>query len=458
MPNIYLYAANNPSESILAKRRGYGTIVSHNVPAYSRAGLYKDLAQLKELLGEYREQPEANAGLRPVIAGVLERTGLYEDCPFEEGATAGGPGAKLTAEAAERVPAPAFDAYAARLTSYLGVLEARLFSEGLHVLGQPPAAPAVLQYLDAYFDGQLPTPVLEAVAALDTPPDAEPRVLLQRLLTALGATPGLAESLGDLSEPIGPGVGYNWYENLSSEEKYELELWPLELLRFYGLKIRRALGDGEAARAMAEEVAVAFGPEQDEGMRRTRAAAEEARAQRATTRGRLLEALEIKRLLEQNVQETGSVLKALNGEYVLPGVGGDLLRDGTGVLPTGRNIHALDPYRLPSPAAWQRGQEAARKILEQHQAGNDGAYPETVAVMLWGLDAIKTRGESVAILLALVGARPVKEATGRVVKYELVPLAELGRPRVDVLASLSGIFRDSFANVVRCVCGCLVLE
>jgi magnesium chelatase subunit H len=451
VPNIYLYAANNPSESILAKRRGYGTIVSHNVPAYSRAGLYKDLAQLKELLGEYREQPEANAGLRPVVAGVLERTGLYEDCPFEEAPTAA-PG-KLSAEEAERVAPAAFDTYATRLTSYLGVLEARLFSEGLHVLGEPPAAPQLLQYLDAYFDGQLPSAVLEAVATLDTPADAEPRLLLPRLLKALGATPGLAESLGDLSEPTGPGAGYNWYESLSSEEKYEMELWPLDLLRFYILKIRRALGDKEAGRLIEEEVAVAFGPAQDEGMlqgkKTARVAAEEAAAQRATTRGRLLEALEIKQLLEKNTEETASICKALNGEYVLPGVGGDLLRDGTGVLPTGRNIHALDPYRLPSPAAWQRGQEAARKILEQHQAANQGAYPETVAVMLWGLDAIKTRGESVAILLALVGARPVKEATGRIVKYELVPLEELGRPRVDVLASLSGIFRDSFANVVR---------
>lgn len=216
-----------------------------------------------------------------------------------------------------------------------------------------------------------------------------------------------------------------------------------------GLKIRRAFGDQEAAALIQEEVAVVFGPEQDEGLKMARAAAEAARAERATTRGRLLEALEIKRLLGRNTEETQSILKALNGEYVLPGVGGDLLRDGTGVLPTGRNIHALDPYRLPSPAAWQRGQEAARKILEQHRAANNGAYPETVAVMLWGLDAIKTRGESVAILLSLVGARPVKEATGRIVKYELIPLVELGRPRVDVLASLSGIFRDSFANVVR---------
>jgi magnesium chelatase subunit H len=119
----------------------------------------------------------------------------------------------------------------------------------------------------------------------------------------------------------------------------------------------------------------------------------------------------------------------------------DLLRDGPSVLPTGRNIHALDPYRMPSAGAWARGQRAAAEIIKQHQASNEGKFPETVAVTLWGLDAIKTRGESVAIVLALVGAKPVKEGTGRIVRYDLIPLEELGRPRIDVLASLSGIFR-----------------
>jgi len=118
-----------------------------------------------------------------------------------------------------------------------------------------------------------------------------------------------------------------------------------------------------------------------------------------------------------------------------------LLRDGASVLPTGRNIHALDPYRMPSQTAWIRGQRAAEVIIKQHKEANNGKYPETVAVTLWGLDSIKTRGESVAIALALVGAKPVKEGTGRVVRYDLVPLEELGRPRIDVLASLSGIFR-----------------
>merc|ERR1719174_2624586 len=105
---------------------------------------------------------------------------------------------------------------------------------------------------------------------------------------------------------------------------------------------------------------------------------------------------------------------------------------------------------MPSPAAMERGARLAEAVLEQHRAAT-GTYPETVTVALWGLDAIKTRGESVAMLLAFVGARPVKEGTGRVARYEPVPLAELpgGRPRVDVLANMSGIFRDSFQNVVE---------
>ena len=163
----------------------------------------------------------------------------------------------------------------------------------------------------------------------------------------------------------------------------------------------------------------------------------------------LAEAVEIRALLRRNTEELTGAIKALGGEYVPPAVGGDLLRDGPGVLPTGRNIHALDPYRMPSPAAADRGARVARAILEQHAAANDGSYPECVSVNLWGLDAIKTKGESVGIVLELVGARPVKEGTGRVVRYELVPLEEMGgRPRIDALCNMSGIFRDSFANVV----------
>lgn len=153
------------------------------------------------------------------------------------------------------------------------------------------------------------------------------------------------------------------------------------------------------------------------------------------------DAVSVRQLLSENTQELTSLMGALNGEYVLPQAGGDLLRDGPGVLPTGRNIHALDPYRMPSAAAAARGAAAGAAILEDHAAANDGALPETVAVNLWGLDSIKTRGDNVGLVLWLVGARPVREGTGRVARFELVPVEKLGRPRIDVLCNMSGIFR-----------------
>eukprot|EP00873_Tetraselmis_striata_P036146 jgi/Tetstr1/456410/TSEL_043144.t1 len=357
LPNVYIYACNNPSESIIAKRRGYGTIVSHNVPPYGRAGLYKQMATLRELLTEYREDPVTNDALRAAIVENLELSGLQEDCPFAMGEE--GTKVMLTAETADQVPGEDFLEFAGRLNAYLLEVESRLFSEGLHVLGQPPSEPQMGQYLSAYFDGALPEAAVDAVAQYGAEGLPAVRARLEALFSA-------SSDNADIDE------------------------------------------------------------------------------------AKLAEAVEIRELLALNTEELRSALCALNGEYVPPEAGGDLLRDGSGVLPTGRNIHALDPYRMPSTAALQRGTAAAMGILDAHREANAGAYPETVAVNLWGLDAIKTKGESVAIALHLVGARPVQEGTGRVARFELIPLEELGgRPRVDVLCNMSGIFRDSFQNVVE---------
>jgi magnesium chelatase subunit H len=168
----------------------------------------------------------------------------------------------------------------------------------------------------------------------------------------------------------------------------------------------------------------------------------------AKDKDKLVEAIKIRDLLKQNTDEITNLVRGLNGEYIPPAPGGDLLRDGAGVLPTGRNFHALDPYRMPSAAAYERGREIGQKIIAQHYE-ETGKYPETIALMLWGLDVIKTKGESLGILLELVGAEPVKEGTGRIVRYELKTLAEIGHPRIDILANLSGIFRDTFTNIIE---------
>ncbi|MEL7522802.1 MAG: cobaltochelatase subunit CobN, partial [Cyanobacteria bacterium J06553_1] len=295
IPNLYIYAANNPSESILAKRRGYGVLVSHNVPPYGRAGLYKELIALRELIGEYREDTEKNYALRDIISQKIVDVGLEKDCKFDQGNKNG---IDFTVEHSKLFSKSAINQYFVQVYEYLQVLEQRLFSSGLHVLGEKPDTEQLRSYLAAYFDGELSENEIEEV---------------------------ISRKIQSRGERLSPN---------------------------------------------------------------------------------LEEATKITNLLSRNTDEMTNLLRGLNGEYIPPAPGGDLLRDGSGVLPPGRNIHALDPYRMPSPAAYERGREIARKILQQNLE-EKGAYPETVAVMLWGLDSIKTKGESLGILLELVGAEPV---------------------------------------------------
>ncbi|OLP18135.1 magnesium chelatase subunit H [Leptolyngbya sp. 'hensonii'] len=345
LPHLYVYAANNPSESMLAKRRGYGVLVSHNVPPYGRAGLYKELVTLRDLISEYREDPQKNYALQEIICQKVMDTGLDADCPFEEAKRLG---IGFSPENVRLFSPEVFDRYLIKLYEYLQTLENRLFSSGLHILGDRPDAAKLTSYLQAYLGEEaLPEPVLQEIVA-----GGDRKTVLNRV----------------------------------------------------------------SSQSISEEM--------------------------------IDQAILVRDLLLQTDGELTNLLRGLNGEYIPPAPGGDLLRDGPGVLPTGRNIHALDPYRMPSAAAYERGRAIAHQILAQHQEQHQ-TYPETVAVMLWGLDVIKTKGESLGILLELVGAEPVKEGTGRIVRYELKPLETVGHPRIDVLANLSGIFRDSFVNVIE---------
>lgn len=143
--------------------------------------------------------------------------------------------------------------------------------------------------------------------------------------------------------------------------------------------------------------------------------------------------------------ELGALREALEGKYTEPGPGGDPIRN-PGVLPTGKNIHALDPQSIPTAAAIKNARLVVERLLERQALDNNGKYPESIAVVLWGTDNIKTYGESLAQVCMMVGIKPVPDALGRVNKLEVIPLEELGRPRVDVVVNCSGVFRDLFVN------------
>ena len=138
--------------------------------------------------------------------------------------------------------------------------------------------------------------------------------------------------------------------------------------------------------------------------------------------------------------ELDGLMHALAGKYVRPVSGGDILR-APEILPTGRNIHGFDPFRLPSAFAVKDGAAQAERIVQRSLA-DSGHMPETVAMVLWGTDNLKSEGAQLAQALALIGARPRFDSYNRLSGAELIPLEQLGRPRIDVVVTLSGVFRD----------------
>ncbi|HKY06528.1 MAG TPA: cobaltochelatase subunit CobN [Blastocatellia bacterium] len=149
--------------------------------------------------------------------------------------------------------------------------------------------------------------------------------------------------------------------------------------------------------------------------------------------------------LEEN-SEIAGLMKALTGKYVEPGPGADIVQNPA-ILPTGRNTHAVNPYSVPSTAAVRRAEPVAAALLERQRA-ESGRYPQSIAMVLWGIDNIKTEGEAVAQALWLLGVTPRRDSLNRVTDVDIVPLERLGRPRIDVVMTVSGIFRDLFGSTM----------
>mgnify|MGYP000591829314 FL=1 len=275
MPNVYLYASNNPSEASLAKRRSGAVTVTHLTPPLAQSGLYKGLQELKDSLTRWRSLGPAD----------------HERADLEA----------LMAEQAEAVDMEGV----APEALWLKLLETEdaLIPDGLHIVGKTFSDAARAEYLK----------LIETA-------DAETKARVDALL--------------------------------------------------------------------------------------------------------------------QEETELAGLLRAMAGRYTPPVPGGDLIRSAD-VLPTGRNIHAFDPFRMPTEFACRDGAKQAELLLATHKS-----LPRTVALVLWGSDNIKSDGAPLAQALALIGAKPRFDSFGRLSGADLIPLEELGRPRIDVVMTLSGIFRD----------------
>ncbi|WP_008317138.1 magnesium chelatase subunit H [Leptolyngbya sp. PCC 6406] len=401
-PNLYYYAANNPSEATIAKRRGYAETISYLTPPAENAGLYKGLKELSELIASYQSQKDSGRAIQ-IVNAIIETArvcNLDRDVPLPEE-----DGAEMSAE--ER------DTLVGKIYIKLMEIESRLLPCGLHIIGKPPTAEEAIA-------------TLVNIAGLDR--EEEGIKSLQRIIAeSLGrdideiytnSDKGVltdVQLLYDINQGCRESVAALVHEQIDAEGRVS----KVSRLNFLNIGRKepwvKALHEAGYPKVNTDDLKP------------------------------LMEYLEF--CLEQVCadNELGALLKGLEGEYVIPGPGGDPIRNPD-VLPTGKNLHALDPQSIPTLAAVQSAKIVVDRLLERQRQENGGTYPETIATVLWGTDNIKTYGESLAQMLWFVGAKPVPDALGRVNKLELVSLEELGRPRVDIVVNCSGVFRDLFIN------------
>ncbi|TPG52892.1 magnesium chelatase subunit H [Sphingomonas glacialis] len=315
LPNIYLYAANNPSEGVLAKRRSGATLVSYLTPALTNAGVYKGLAALKASVERWRVAAPGSDEARDLAELIRDQANDLD----------------LARAPADAGVAPAQDdGWIADLAARLYEIERELIPQGLHVAGEAASRE-------------------ERIAMIAATLQARGETLPPETIVALVDRTRAADT-------------------------------PL-------LKDMAALDAALSANG-----------------------------------------------------EIDGIVTALAGRYIHPVTGGDLLRNPE-ILPTGRNIHGFDPFRIPSAFAVKDGAAQAQRLIERSLA-DSGHLPETVAMVLWGTDNLKSEGAQIAQALALLGARPRFDSYNRLAGAELIPLEELGRPRIDVVVTLSGVFRD----------------
>lgn len=402
-PNLYYYAANNPSEATIAKRRGYAEIISYLTPPAENAGLYKGLKELSELIASYQTLKEGGRGI-PIVNAIIEKArqvNLDKDIA-------------LPAEDSSDLSKEDRDTLVGKVYIKLMEIESRLLPCGLHVVGEPPTAEEAVA-------------TLVNIASLDRP--EEEKKSLQRIV---------AESIGRDIDQI-----YASSDRGNLEDVQTLYDINSAVRAAVAAMVQEQINDDGRVSAGSMLSMFNFG-----GGKAVWTAALHDLGYKKIEDDSLTSLFEylqfcLKQVVADN--ELASLLRALDGEYILPGPGGDPIRNPD-VLPTGKNIHALDPQSIPTSAAVQSAKIVVDRLIARQQAENDGAYPETIATVLWGTDNIKTYGESLAQMMWFVGVKPMPDALGRMNKLELISLEELGRPRIDVVINCSGVFRDLFVN------------
>ncbi len=429
LPLFYPFIINDPGEGSQAKRRAHAVVVDHLTPPMTSADSYGELAQLTQLVDEYYQvetlDPTKLPLLQRQIWDLIKQTNLDKDLAvmlqrdhgdhkhdWDDEMTPEGVPASLAEMDGKDIAHLIED-----IDGYLCELGAAQIRNGLHILGEAPAGEALTDMLQSLTRlANIDAPGLQAAIASFFRFDVSD--ILAHKGKRLNTLPAQFETLA--GRPVVTGAdALEVIDELSNhlfrvlhQFNYKIASLPDVLQETFN--IAPAQAGLEPIQQVLEFVCRKVMPN-----------------------------------LAHTYDEITNLLHGLSGGFVPAGPSGAPTRGMAHILPTGRNFYTVDPRALPSQAAWQVGQQLAREVLERHLK-ETGFYPENIGISIWGTSAMRTHGDDVAEILALLGVRPVWQTESRrVVKVEVIPLQELGWPRIDVTTRISGFFRDAFPHLIE---------
>jgi cobaltochelatase CobN len=402
LPLVYPFIVNDPGEGTQAKRRAHAVVVDHLIPPMARADTYGDMAKLEQLLDEYATlaalDPAKIPTVRAQIWELVQSAQLHHDLNADE----------MPGE-------DAFNDFVVHLDGYLCEIKDVQIRDGLHILGDAPVGEARVNLVLAIlrsaqlFGGSYSVPGLRSVLA------GEFDLSEADLLAEPGKPAPVRPELGDLID--GPSATGSDVIDLIERLAHEI-VQGMETHAWQGDHVGEVVVKVLGRPATAVEAVVRFAVD------------------------------EVVPRLAATTDEIDRTVGALDGRFVPPGPSGSPTRGLVSVLPTGRNFYSVDPKAIPSRNAFDVGVALADSLVARHLA-DTGEYPASVGLTVWGTSAMRTQGDDIAEVLALLGCRPVwDDASRRVTGFEVLSLAELGRPRIDVTVRISGFFRDAFSHVI----------
>ncbi|KAJ52355.1 cobaltochelatase CobN [Clostridium tetanomorphum] len=393
MPHVYPYSINVVGEGIQVKRRGCGVILDHLIPSLTQSGTYGEMENIDELIKQYYHAKQGdNTKVKHIQDEIIElviKNNYHIDLNMSKEEIQGD-----------------FEDFMERFHGWIEEIKNSLIKDGLHLFGRVP-------------QGERFENLVSALLRLS---NGNVCSLINGVCTAYG-------------------LDYEHLKNHPYETNNEgvTNLMLLDKMEEVSREIIKKLHNSDYTVEAIENILVEYFKKQP---------VEKVRKLYETLK---FAATVVKDKLDSTTDEIKHFVYGVNGKFVPPGGSGSPTRGRVDILPTGRNFYSIDPTSVPTKAAWKVGKQLGDNLINRYLK-DDGKYPETVAMIVYAGETMKTCGDDIAEALYLMGIKPKwLESTDKVVGLEVMPLQELKRPRIDVTLRISGLFRDTFPNIIELV-------